>query len=460
MTESLDHSRPPAAPARRGVVDSNLVHIESVCHYFGQGNLKKQILFDVSVNIEAGEIVILTGPSGSGKTTLLTLMGALRSAQEGSVEVLGHQLRGASAVELVKVRQQIGYIFQHHNLLESLTSSQNVQLALQLHGVGATERRARAVQMLEAVGLGDHIHDPPGKLSGGQNQRVAIARALVSNPRIILADEPTASLDKQSGQDVVNIMQNLAKERGVSVVLVTHDNRILDVADRIIHLEDGRLTSFSDAVFASTRHMMQLLAKSIAKGELVGHVEDLTAPQFGELLEAITAEARTFLRMGERSTFEAFENLLDPVLDAFTRKVGQILLADRASLWLLDNEESELWSKVARDLDGELTELRIPSGAGIVGAVFGTGEGLNIPDAYEDPRLDRRADEITGYRTRSILAMPLRDRSGKIFGVAQILNRNDGEPFDLNDEQRFHDFLQSVGVLLETWRNMRQGDFE
>ena len=172
MAEALNLSGAAKPLPRRGVQDPIPVHIQKVCHSYGQGDLKKQILFDVSIDVEAGEIVILTGPSGSGKTTLLTLMGALRSTQEGSVEVLGHELRDASPADLVKVRKQIGYIFQSHNLLESLTCSQNVQLALQLHGIRAKERRGRAAEMLGAVGLGDRIDDRPGNLSGGQKQRV------------------------------------------------------------------------------------------------------------------------------------------------------------------------------------------------------------------------------------------------------------------------------------------------
>lgn len=441
------------APSER---PPNPIEIDEVCHYFGDGSLRKQILFDVSVSVAPGEIVILTGPSGSGKTTLLTLMGALRSAQEGSVTVLGQELRGASAKRLVSVRQQIGYIFQAHNLLESLTASQNVQMALQLHEVGARERRERAAEILREVGLGERIEHHPGQLSGGQKQRVAIARALVANPKIILADEPTASLDKQSGRDVVGIMQRLAKEKDVTVVLVTHDNRILDIADRIVHLEDGRLSSFSDAVFSNTRQMMQLLGGMISRGDLGARVEELGTNEFGSMLEAVTGEARTFLRMSERSTVEAFEQLLDPVLEAFTRKVGQILDADRCSLWLLDRENQELWSKVAEGEDGASIELRIPCHAGIAGAAYGSGQALNIPDAYEDERFNPSSDRETGYRTRAILAIPLRDHAGRIFGVAQLLNRRDGQPFDANDERTFGEFMGSVGVLLETWRQMRE----
>jgi putative ABC transport system ATP-binding protein len=212
-------------------------------HYYGTGSLRKQILFDVSAEVYPGEVVILMGPSGSGKTTLLSLIGALRSPQEGSLKVIGKELRKAPNRTLIQVRRQIGYIFQAHNLLNSLTARQNVQMALQLHPkISERESKRRSAEILAMVGLGEHINYYPQQLSGGQKQRVAIARALVSYPRIVLADEPTAALDKQSGRDVVELMQSLARQQGCAILLVTHDNRILDIADRILYMEDGRLS--------------------------------------------------------------------------------------------------------------------------------------------------------------------------------------------------------------------------
>lgn len=226
-----------------------IIAINKVNHYFGAGRLRKQILFEVTNDIQPGEIVIMMGPSGSGKTTLLTLIGALRSTQEGSMKVLGEELRGASSHRLVKLRRNIGYIFQAHNLLNSLTAQQNVQMSLELHGddLSGREQQHRALEMLELVGLRDWADYYPHDLSGGQKQRVAIARALASHPKIVLADEPTSALDKQSGRDVVDIMQRLAKQQGSAILLVTHDNRILDVADRILYMEDGRLSNLETA---------------------------------------------------------------------------------------------------------------------------------------------------------------------------------------------------------------------
>ena len=236
------------------------ISLEGVSYSFGRGALKKQVLFDVATQIKSGEIVILTGPSGSGKTTLLTLIGALRSAQQGSVSVLGHQLLNARERTLIKVRRQIGYIFQAHNLLKSLTIGQNVQMALQLNGDAKREKN-RISEVLQRVGLAEHEHKTPAQLSGGQKQRAGIARALVNRPRVVLADEPTASLDKQSGRDVVELIQDLAREDGSAVILVTHDNRILDVADRILHIEDGRIRSLSEVVSEGTSRMLNLLEK-------------------------------------------------------------------------------------------------------------------------------------------------------------------------------------------------------
>ncbi len=432
------------------------IQLRDVNYYFGSGDLRKQILFGITTDVAAGEIVILTGPSGSGKTTVLTLAGALRSPQEGSVNVLGQELRGASKQALVGVRRRIGYIFQLHNLLDSLTVSQNVQMSLQLQdGISGREIRHKAGEILEAVGLGDQIENHPSQLSGGQKQRVAIARALVAEPRIVLADEPTASLDKQSGRDIVDLMQRLAWEHDVTVVLVTHDNRILDIADRIIHLEDGRLQSFSEAVIENTRHMMSTLADYNRKGEMARRVADMEADEFIRVLEEVTGEASQFLQVSRMASSEAFESMLDQALDAFTRKIGALMDADRASLWLLDERSGELWTKVAQDAGGEPFEIRIPKGSGIAGAVAASGEPLNIPDVYEDPRFDPTVDRKTGYRTRGVLCTPLFDDGGRVFGVAQVLNKAGGsKAFDAVDLKRFQAFAEKMGVILESWGQM------
>jgi putative ABC transport system ATP-binding protein len=231
-----------------------VISVSHLNHYYGTGDLRKQVLFDINLDIYAGEIIIMTGPSGSGKTTLLTLMGGLRSAQEGSLKILDREMKGASKRDLMQIRQQIGYIFQAHNLLTFLTAQQNVRMSLELHGQYLDQDMdIMAAEILDTVGLGSRIDYYPDQLSGGQKQRVAIARALVSRPKIVLADEPTAALDKKSGRDVVELMEKLAKEQGCTILLVTHDSRILDLADHIVYMEDGYLVNKS-GVLAQTYH--------------------------------------------------------------------------------------------------------------------------------------------------------------------------------------------------------------
>ncbi len=221
------------------------VTLDGVGYAFGEGALRRPVLRSLDLTVAAGELVLLTGPSGSGKTTLLTLIGALRAMQDGSCRVLGQELRGASEVARVALRRRIGFIFQNHNLLAFLTARQNVAMSLELHPDFGDEgkRLAAADAILDQVGLSDFTHVVPAKLSGGQRQRVAVARALVARPGLILADEPTAALDRQSGHDVVHLMRDLAKKSGMPILLVTHDPRILDVADRIVSMEDGRIVA-------------------------------------------------------------------------------------------------------------------------------------------------------------------------------------------------------------------------
>jgi putative ABC transport system ATP-binding protein len=218
------------------------IRIDALNYAYGEGELRRPVLRDVELQVGLGEVLLLTGPSGSGKTTLLTLIGALRAMQEGSCQVLGQELFGASEGARVSLRQRIGFIFQNHNLLGALTARQNVAMALEVTAqYPEAERLNRAGEMLAAVGLAEHADRLPAKLSGGQRQRVAIARALVGEPGLVLADEPTAALDKVSGAEVAHLLRDLAKSRGVPILMVTHDPRILDIADRVVTMEDGRI---------------------------------------------------------------------------------------------------------------------------------------------------------------------------------------------------------------------------
>ena len=221
-----------------------IISLRDVNHWFGSGENRKHALKDLSLDIYPGQIIICTGPSGSGKTTLLTMLGGLRSCQEGSLKILGEELNGASKKQLALLRLNVGFIFQAHNLMMFLNARKNVRLSLELHEQYYSENMDQiADDMLNKVGLGDRADYFPAKLSGGQRQRVAIARALVSKPKILLGDEPTAALDKESGRAVVKLMQELAKEQQTTIIMVTHDNKILDVADRIIIVEEGRLAN-------------------------------------------------------------------------------------------------------------------------------------------------------------------------------------------------------------------------
>lgn len=221
------------------------VEIKGLNHWFEEAGSSKQVLRDIHLTVNAGEIVILTGPSGSGKTTLLTMVGGLRAAQDGSLRLFGEELRGASKQQLTQLRRQVGFIFQAHNLMPYLSALQNVRLGLEVAPSWLQQGRramdARCRERLAQVGLGHRVDFMPAKLSGGQKQRVAIARALASNPQLLLADEPTAALDKESGRDVVALFRELADSRGAAIVMVTHDNKVLDIADRIVHLEGGAL---------------------------------------------------------------------------------------------------------------------------------------------------------------------------------------------------------------------------
>jgi putative ABC transport system ATP-binding protein len=220
------------------------ITVRNLDHFFGEGEARKQALFDVNITVERGSLTVLMGPSGSGKTTLLTLMGCLRAVGSGSVMLLGQELCGADEALRVALRRRLGFVFQAHNLHDSLTARQNVTMGLQVHGRGDPAQHARAADhLLGLLGLGARLQYLPGNLSGGQKQRVAIARALVSNPEIIFADEPTAALDKTSGMAAVQLFKDLGQMRGTTTVMVTHDPRILDLAERIVTLEDGRIVS-------------------------------------------------------------------------------------------------------------------------------------------------------------------------------------------------------------------------
>ena len=428
-----------------------VICIRNVDHYYGAGTLRHQILFDVCADIFAGEIVIITGPSGSGKTTLLTLVGALRSVDEGSLKVLDYELRGAGNQEMVRIRGNIGFIFQAHNLLEALTARQNVQMALGVDSsLSDEEARTRSEDALRSVGLGKYFEAHPSKLSGGQRQRVAIARALVRHPKIVLADEPTAALDRKTGREVVELIQLLAKQQGCAIMLVTHDNRILDIADRVLTLEDGRITSFVAGLAADTGRLLSAFAKLQHKGELVRHVSKMSGKQFLAALDQMTTEFEQFLSVIDLGNEQAIQALLDQILEAVTAKIRELLDADRGTIFMVDDERGVLRSKIAESDSSQPLEIEIPISTGIAGYVARTGATMNIADPYNHPDFNPEVDRRTGYSTQSILCMPIFDRQKKVFAVAQLINKHGGHPFTSDDEQAFADFAIPLGLVLES----------
>ncbi|MFZ5812030.1 MAG: ABC transporter ATP-binding protein [Thermodesulfobacteriota bacterium] len=220
-----------------------LVRVRGLTKDFRTGHVTVPALRGVDLDVRAGEVALLMGPSGSGKTTLLSIMGCILSPTAGSLRIKGHEASGLTEKKLGVLRlEHFGFIFQNYNLFRTLTAAENVQVTLDLKGVRGDEAQARVLAALAAVGLPDKAGMRPEDLSGGQKQRVAIARALVGEPEIILADEPTAALDSTNGRLIIGLLRQLALERGRAVVIVTHDPRIQEFADRIVHIEDGRIT--------------------------------------------------------------------------------------------------------------------------------------------------------------------------------------------------------------------------
>jgi len=270
------HIPAPAAP-------QPVVRVDALNHFYGYGEARNQVLFDNCIEIGSGQLVVMTGPSGAGKTTLLTLVGALRSVQEGRIEVLGHDLSRLGRRQLVLTRRHVGFIFQMHNLFDALSAFENVMMAMQLGSWRPASMRQRGTEILDRLGLGHRIDHKPKALSGGERQRVAIARALVNRPNLVLADEPTAALDRESAHKVVDLLKESTIEQGSTVVLVTHDHRIIEKADRLVHMVDGRIAS--DVVLHDAVRICEFLKtvdafSHLTPIELTNVAEKMTKRQF------------------------------------------------------------------------------------------------------------------------------------------------------------------------------------
>jgi putative ABC transport system ATP-binding protein len=419
------------------------IAVDHLDHHYGRGELRRQVLFDVSTTIRRGEIVILTGPSGSGKTTLLALIGALRSVQAGSVRILGRELLGASEAERVRVRRRIGYVFQAHNLLDALTAGQNVRMAVELDAsLPPDQVTSLVLGALASVGLADRMDARPGELSGGQRQRVAIARALAHRPAIVLADEPTASLDRQTGRSIVELLERLARREGVTVVIVTHDHRILDVADRILTLEDGRLASPLAAVAIDGRAKLRLLAQDVRRGDLVERMQGLDLHGFRELLAQLGDETRRLLEVADLIQGETFESVLEQVLHALAAQLAAALSASQATVYLVERGTGDLWW-FAPGPEGRRELRRAPPDRHLPARVAREGRSLLAGASAESPDSEE-----------SRLATPVADAHGRTFAVVELARDRAAPPFEPADADRLSDTSGSLGALLETWWRM------
>jgi putative ABC transport system ATP-binding protein len=268
---------------------------EGVSYWYGERDTRTQVLFDNSLEIGRGEVVIMTGPSGSGKTTLLTLVGTLRRMQQGRLQVLGRDIAALDERRAVQLRKNVGFIFQSHNLFSSLTAMENVRMATSLKGGSAREMDARSARLLEELGLGERLDHLPSQLSGGQRQRVAIARALVNDPALVLADEPTAALDAESGQIVLGLLRKLADgmER-TTVLIVTHDQRVIDHADRIVSMMGGRVIN------NSLTRMAVRITRALAQAEVLKGLSEATLTKIASVMTVETrGKGETIVREGE-----------------------------------------------------------------------------------------------------------------------------------------------------------------
>src|SRR5574338_1364770 len=221
---------------------SQTLQITHVTKRYGSGSTEVTAVRDVPLSVIPGEIVLIMGPSGSGKTTLLSMLGALLKPKEGTIQLNDTTISALAENRLPDIRlKQFGFIFQDFNLLSALTALENVAIVAELAGSRSGEARRKAASLLTELGLGERLNFLPEKWSGGEKQRVAIARALVNDPALILADEPTANLDSKIGHEIMRLLRRIAKEQGRSVVIVSHDQRIKDIADRVLWLEDGEI---------------------------------------------------------------------------------------------------------------------------------------------------------------------------------------------------------------------------
>jgi putative ABC transport system ATP-binding protein len=369
-----------------------IIAVRGLRHSYGEGEFVREVLHGIDVDLAPGEIAIIMGHSGSGKTTFLTLVSALRAVQTGSVRVAGQELNGATDAVLTTARREIGFVFQKHNLIGALTARQNVQMAVLIDRPGNSA--AEADSLLARVGLRGHENKRPRELSGGQQQRVAIARALARRPRVIMADEPTASLDAQTGHEVIEIIQTLARTEGCAVMIVTHDSRILDVADRILTLDDGQMIEtdanferLADELAGLFAGLPQVFAYFPEEGPPRIEEYEAQRQQFAAATEALNMRAsdhvRLKLRPGAAHRADALQQMLSAVRsleallgeiaghlraaprdlqrgtgNALLQALETVLLTAADALRTRDPDDIEILARIASDRSEAMKRLR------------------------------------------------------------------------------------------------------
>ncbi|MEK7424832.1 MAG: ATP-binding cassette domain-containing protein [Actinomycetota bacterium] len=247
-------------------MNSPAISVHHLTKTFGEGRIAVHAVRDVDLDVEPGEVVLIMGPSGSGKTTLLLMLGAMLRPTAGSIMINGIELTSTPERQLPALRaHHLGFVFQDFNLLSALTALENVELACNLAGTSGRPAEDRAIELLRHVGLGERLHFRPDQLSGGEKQRVAIARALANRPTLLLADEPTANLDSSHGRDIARLLLQLAREQRCSIVIVSHDDRLREIADRTLWLEDGAFRELDTMV------VDPVCAMNVRPGDITPH---------------------------------------------------------------------------------------------------------------------------------------------------------------------------------------------
>lgn len=388
-------------------------------HYFTTGSLRTQVLYDVTADIWPGELVIVMGPSGSGKTTMLNLIGGLRRVMEGRLRLLGQDFPPGNDSTLRRLRGRIGFIFQHHHLLVSLTARQNVEMGVP-PACSPREARQRADAMLRQVGLEGHEDANPKHLSGGQRQRVAVARALVRNPELLLADEPTASLDGQTGREIMELLRRLARQQGCAVLIVTHDSRILDMADRLMYLEDGRLSSFAPVTSAHAAHLLTALGPVAASGGMSALLLKMNDPEFLDMARTLAAESEQFLNVMDMGSTTSAREVVGQAMRALLERVCSRLHAGEARLWMDSSDNVHCL-------------IGVPDRGGVAPPLLKEVMRGSAPVLHPHS-----------------LYVPIRDREHEISAVAEIR----GEGLGDEAERVFRDYARPLGIMAQLYERL------